>query len=99
LFSTKRIKGPSTKDVCTQGRGRFVQCGKGGFFTCRCLHLLVQNTSDFLKSAQTREKGVEPVQTFCRKGGGGQFVAILCGCPLWGQPLKQMLFNGSSKLG
>jgi len=29
-------------------------------------------------SAWTRERGVEPVGTFCGQGEGGQFFAILC---------------------
>jgi len=32
---------------------------------------------------RTDKGGVEPVQTYCRQGGGGQFFAILCGRLLW----------------
>jgi len=34
----------------------------------------------------TWTRGVEPLWTFSRQGGGGLFFAILCGRPLWMAP-------------
>jgi len=49
--------------------------------------------------AQTRGRGgrVEPVRTFCGQGGGGQFLAILCGRLLWTAPYQEIL-SSCSKL-
>jgi len=69
-------KGPSIKDVRSQGRGRFDQCGhfsdKGeGVLQMRTSALFGAKDLEFFKiygvSARTR----------------GQFFAILCGCLLW----------------
>jgi len=50
---TKCRKGPSIKDVRSQGGEKFVQCGyfadKGGFFKCRRPHFSKQKTSHFWK--------------------------------------------------
>jgi len=35
-------------------------------------------------------RGIEPVRTFCGQGGGGQFIAILCGRLLWITPYEKM---------
>jgi len=64
------VKGPSIKDVCSQGE--FVQCGQvereGGFFRCGRPHFLVQKTSAFPKFMVCHtDKGgerVKPVRTF-----------------------------------
>jgi len=36
-----------------------------------------------------RTRGVEPVRTFCRQVGGGQFFTILCRRLLWMAPHKK----------
>jgi len=42
----------------------------------------VQKTSTFSSVRTDKERGVEPVLTFCGQGGGSQFLAILSVRPL-----------------
>jgi len=66
--------------------GNFADKRGRGYFKCGRPHILVQNTSDFLKfmvCPHGQEGRGEPMRTFFGQEGTGQFSAILCGCLLW----------------
>jgi len=66
-------------------RGHFAD--KGWFRRGRA-YFLVQKLRNFrnLRCVRADNSGIEPVRTFCRQGGGGQFFTILCGCQMWTAP-------------
>jgi len=77
------------------------QEGRGEFFKCGRPHFLAQKTLYFSKftvcpHGQGGEAGFEAVGTFCGQGGGGQFIAILCGCLLWTAPYCK-IYHGEAK--
>jgi len=81
VVNTNSRKGPSIKDVCSQGEG-LVQCrhfvSKG--FRCGRPHFLVQKTSDFSKfmlcpHGQGRDSASADVAD---NRGGGQFFLRFC---------------------
>jgi len=80
----------SIKDVCSQGRGEFVQCGH--FLDNEILHMRTSALVKFMVShGQERGGGVEPSDIF-RTRGGNQFFAI-CVDVLYGWPLSSFNFR------
>jgi len=85
-------KGPSIKDVRSQGVKGFVQCGhfadSGGSSDADVRTFWCKKFGIFRNLWCVRtDKGVEPVRTFCRQGGGVNFLRF-CADVFYGRPLK-----------